>query len=173
MILRDRVGGGGRAKAFLMDEDEACAGGCACAWACICVWTCAWACRAEDRRRDLTVSAAWTGYAVLDEGDEEDGRLELVEAVGSLVLGSMGGESMLTSTFMAVAVVGVVAVWLPLPPSEPEVPTRAGGGSSKAICRVASCLEPSWPWMSVEEAGVGGNVARGMVEYVGEDDRLR
>ena len=100
----------------------------------------------------------------------EDGRFVLVEAVGGLVLGSMGGESMLTSVFMAVALVGVVAMWLPLPLSPPEVPTRAGGGSSKAICRVASCLEPSWPWMSVEEAGVGGKVARGMVEYVGKID---
>lgn len=26
-----------------------------------------------------------------------------------------------------------------------------------------SCLVPSFPWMSVEEAGVGGNAVRGMI----------
>lgn len=42
-------------------------------------------------------------------------------------------------------------------------PLMAGGGSSKAICSDASCFEPSWPWMSVDDAGVGGNVPRGIV----------
>lgn len=38
----------------------------------------------------------------------------------------------------------------------------AGGGSSKAIWRAASCLEPSWPLRSVDEAGVGGKTGRGI-----------
>lgn len=42
--------------------------------------------------------------------------------------------------------------------------TRAGGGSSKASCRAARSWTPSLPAMSVEEAGVGGRVGRGMVK---------
>jgi hypothetical protein len=38
----------------------------------------------------------------------------------------------------------------------------AGGGSSNANCSEA-ILEPSWPLMSVDDAGVGSNVARGMM----------
>lgn len=38
----------------------------------------------------------------------------------------------------------------------------AAGGSSKAICRDESCFVPSFPRMSVDEAGVGGSAARGM-----------
>lgn len=81
----------------------------------------------------------------MEEGDDEDGRFVLVEVVDDLVLGSIGGESMLTSVLIALVVVGVVAVWclLSLPPL--DVLMRAGGGSSNAICRFASSLEPSWP----------------------------
>lgn len=39
----------------------------------------------------------------------------------------------------------------------------AGSGSSKVIWREERCLVPSLAWMSVEEAGVGGSAARGMV----------
>lgn len=59
-----------------------------------------------------------------------------------------------------------------------EVPAEfgllmAGSGSSKDIWMDDSCLVPSFPWMSVEEAGVGGNVVRGMAidsESGGIDD---
>jgi hypothetical protein len=105
MILRDRVGGGGRAKASL-------AGPCA----------------AEDLRRDFTVSLACRGYAVL--GD--DWGLDDAETFVSELAGRDSA--------------GVIA----------------GGGSSKAICRAASCFVPSWPGMSVEDAGVGRAV-RGIV----------
>lgn len=37
----------------------------------------------------------------------------------------------------------------------------AGGGSSKDICRVENC-DPSFPLISVEEAGVGGWSGRGI-----------
>lgn len=40
-------------------------------------------------------------------------------------------------------------------------PVTAGGGSSKASCRDA-ILEPSWPLMSVDDAGVG-SCARGIL----------
>lgn len=112
MILRDLVGGGGSAKAFSLSlEDEA--------WA------------AEDRLRDLTVSAGCIGYGAL--GD-------VVET----------GDSGLK-----------VAI-------ECEEPAEfgllmAGSGNSKDICIDDSCLVPSFPWMSVEEAGVGGNAVRGMI----------
>ncbi len=39
----------------------------------------------------------------------------------------------------------------------PASPATAGGGSSKASCREA-ILEPSWPLMSVDDAGVGSCV---------------
>lgn len=39
----------------------------------------------------------------------------------------------------------------------------AGGGSSKAIWREAICFEPSWPFRSVDDAGVGGKTGRGIV----------
>lgn len=35
---------------------------------------------------------------------------------------------------------------------------RAAGGSSKHVRKLASCLVPSWPLMSVEEAGVRSSV---------------
>lgn len=47
-------------------------------------------------------------------------------------------------------------------PAEPGL-LMAGSGSSKDICIDDSCLVPSFPWMSVEEAGVGGNAVRGMI----------
>ena len=39
----------------------------------------------------------------------------------------------------------------------------AGGGSSNDICRLARCFVPSCPGRSVDEAGVGGSVARGIL----------
>ena len=41
-------------------------------------------------------------------------------------------------------------------------PATAGGGSSKAICRVEN-WDPSFPLISVEEAGVGGWSGRGIL----------
>lgn len=87
MILRDRTGGGGRAKL------SSAAG----RWA------------AEARRRDLTV------------------------------LHASSGADMVTPA------------------------CRAGGGSSKAICGVASLWVPSWPFISVDDAGVGGSAVRGIL----------
>lgn len=42
---------------------------------------------------------------------------------------------------------------------------KAAGGNSKASCSEARFLEPSWPFMSVEDAGVGGSVGRGIVRW--------
>ena len=42
--------------------------------------------------------------------------------------------------------------------------SMAGGGSSKAICSCNDCLIPSWPFISVEEAGVGGNAVCGILQ---------
>jgi hypothetical protein len=44
-------------------------------------------------------------------------------------------------------------------------PATAGGGSSKDICRDENC-DPSFPLISVEEAGVGGCSGRGIVYRV-------
>lgn len=167
MIFRDRVGGGGNVKASFVAVvvevvGPTAAGGVACA-----------AC-ADDRRRDLTVSAACLGYlgfaVVADDKDEDDRRCCGGEfdgaAVGVFMSGPRGGESMLTSVSMAVTTDGLalraccaLPLSLPLP--------SAGGGSSNDICRPTSCLEPSWPGISVEELGVGGNVARGIAILVG------
>jgi hypothetical protein len=44
----------------------------------------------------------------------------------------------------------------------------AGGGSSKARCSVGTLPVPSFPLMSVDDAGVGGRVTRGIfgVDFV-------
>lgn len=42
----------------------------------------------------------------------------------------------------------------------------AGSGSSNAIWSEESCFVPSFPWMSVEEAGVGGSAVRGMAVWM-------
>lgn len=49
----------------------------------------------------------------------------------------------------------------------------AGSGSSKDICNDESCLVPSFPWISVEEAGVGGNAALGMLKMGWVEHPLR
>jgi hypothetical protein len=51
-------------------------------------------------------------------------------------------------------------------PGLPSLAATAGGGSSKASCSEA-ILEPSWPLMSVDDAGVGSSVARGIVCVAG------
>jgi hypothetical protein len=90
MILRERVGGGGRAN-----------------------WSfCGPLAAADERLLDLTVSLACIGNPVPNE---------------------------LESMFVT-----------------------AGGGSSKESCSEA-ILEPSWPLISVDDAGVGSDAPRGIV----------
>lgn len=97
------------------------------------------------------------------EEEEEEGGCRGAALVAGRALGSTGGDSMLAS--VRVRAVGVVAVWLPLSSLRPPAAlTRAGGGSSNGMCRVASCFNPSRPWMSVDEPGVGGSAVRGIVE---------
>lgn len=97
---------------------------------------------AEERRRDFTVSLGWTGYGLfaLTWGGEMGWKLLVLvlELAGDVLLVSFGET--------------LEASW-----------TIAGGGSSKDSWREARSLEPSWPFMSVEDAGVGNNVGRGIV----------
>lgn len=44
-----------------------------------------------------------------------------------------------------------------------SIPATAGGGSSNDICS-EEYLEPSFPLISVDEAGVGGKVGRGIIK---------
>lgn len=106
MILRDLVGGGGRAKLPSLFA----------------------AAVVDGRRLDLTAS------------------------LGCILNGALGetGDS-------GEAGASTLSVW--------ELAGRAliaGGGNSKAICSCDSCLVPSCPAISVEEAGVGGRAVRGM-----------
>jgi hypothetical protein len=96
-------------------------------------------CTVEDLRRDLTVSLACSGYVVVVVA-------AVVAFLGWLWRGldsESGGEAAATAL-----------AWLPL---------MAGGGSSKDICSEASCLVPSWLLRSVDDAGVRGCAARGIV----------
>lgn len=51
----------------------------------------------------------------------------------------------------------LLAAWSPA--------VMAGGSSSNVICNFSRSLVPSLPFISVEEAGVGGNVGRGMAPF--------
>jgi hypothetical protein len=107
MILRDLVGGGGRAKLGSLFV----------------------AAGADGRRLDLTASLGCILNGALGEaGDSGDA------GVSSLSICELARGCLI-----------------------------AGGGSSKANCSGDSCLVPSCPAISVEEAGVGGNAVRGMV----------
>jgi hypothetical protein len=117
MILRERVGGGGSANVLALALSLT-------------------VLAAEDRRRDLTVSAACMGYGdgILG-GDCEWPLLPLFveEEAGFISTGDTRAASCM-----------------------------AGGGSSKVICNEASFWDPSWPLMSVDEPGVGGRFGLGM-----------
>lgn len=115
MILRERVGGGGRAK-------ESLAAG---FWA------------MDERRRILTTSLAGNAGETGEAGRYEE--FELFDTEDCFVEELDGRD------------------W-----AWESAAATAGGGSSKDIWSGGKA-EPSWPLISVEEAGVGGGSGRGMV----------
>lgn len=91
----------------------------------------------EERRRILTISLAGRAGEMGETGryEEEEEEEEVEAEVEKSLMEELEGR---------------------------EPAATAGGGSSKDIWRGRK-LEPSWPLISVEEAGVGGGSGRGML----------